>query len=86
MYREFNEKLIKCLIETTIFLEFSDESVVNTNSSIEVMEIISSELHGLNPHDVRHFIEQIGKIALSYSGDKKEFLMGLRKRLGVMGA
>ena len=83
MSQEFNEKLIKCLVETAIFLEFADESVVDPDSSIEMMEIISSELQGLNSRDIKYCSEQIGKIAASYSGAKKEFVMRLPSYLGI---
>ena len=65
------------------FLEFSDESVVDPDSSIEMMEIISSELQGLNSNDIKHFKEQIKEIANTYFDKKKEFVMRLPNYLGI---
>lgn len=83
MSQEFNEKLIRCLVETAIFLEFSDESVVDPDSSIEMLEVISSELQGLNSSDIKYFKEQIKEIANTYFDEKKEFVIGLPKYLGI---
>lgn len=83
MSQEFNEKLIECLVKTTIFLEFSDENVVDPDSSIEMLEVISAELQGLNSSDIQYFEEKIKKIAASYSDEKKEFIIGLPHYLGI---
>ena len=83
MSQEFNTKLIKCLVETAVFLEFSDETIVDPDSSIEMLEAISSELQGLSSDDIEYFNEQIREISNSYFDEKKEFVMGLSKHLGI---
>ena len=74
---------MRCLVETAIFLEFSDESVVDPDSSVEMLEAISSELQGLNSNDIKYFKAQIKEIANNYFDEKKEFVIGLPKYLGI---
>ncbi len=44
MFQEFNNKIFKCLIDTVIFLEFSEENIVDPDSAAELLETIGAEL------------------------------------------
>ena len=48
-----------------------------------MLEAISSELQGLNSNDIKYFKAQIKEIANNYFDEKKEFVIGLPKYLGI---
>lgn len=83
MYQKFSDKIIKCFVEMIIFLEFSDENIVNSDSAIEILELISSELQSMDESNKEFFKKQIEKIAISYSADKKKFVLSLPEYLGL---
>ena len=71
--------LIKILIDTIIFLEFSDESVINQDSAIAMMEQISSDLRKMNIDDKQKLLGVIEAILDYYPENHKEFLRNLSK-------
>jgi len=83
MFQEFNNKIFKCLIDKVIFLEFSEENIVDPDSAAELLETIGAELQSMNEKNRQFFKEKIKVIAHDYSDDKKNFVCSLPDFFGL---
>jgi hypothetical protein len=67
-----------------IFLEFSDESSINQDVAVSLMEQISSDLSLINDQDRVFFVNNLTAISEHYTDDKKEFIKSLPENLGLL--
>lgn len=72
----------KVIIDVAIFLEFTGEDLLNSDSAIGVMEQISSELRRMPKQERQIFADQCRELSDTY-GEKKDFVMSLPETLGV---
>lgn len=83
MYQDFNDAILKGLIDAIFFLEFSEEDVVNPDNAVAILESIGSELQSMDEANKEKFKLQIKKIAPSYTENKKKFVLALPDYLGL---
>ena len=76
--------MVKCLIETMIFLEFTDEELLNPDVAVEMQERIASELNDLNHNEKNILKNKIKEIVESYKDEKiKNYITSLPDNLGI---
>lgn len=80
MNKTLNEAVVNSLVEIMFFLEFSDESIVDPDSSIQALETVSYELRSMDTESKILFCEQLKKIARSSSEEKRNFIKTLLKQ------
>ena len=66
-----NDKIVKILIDTFIFLEFSDDEVINEDASIQLMEQISSDLQCMDDENKNYLAMKIKEMSIFYDEDKQ---------------
>lgn len=83
-YQKINKSLAKCLIDTMVFLEFTNEELINPDIAIEMQESISFELNKLSDAEKCELNEMIGAISAEYK-DKKisKYVISLPSNLGI---
>ena len=81
---KLNQVLVKCLIETLIFLEFTDEKLLHLDSAVEMQELIASHLNALDKEDkalLKNLIKDIGN---EHEVENiKRFILSLSESLGI---
>ena len=78
-----NESVVRALIDAIVFLEFSDEAEVNSDSAIGTMEAISSQLEGLSQNEKLAFLEISRRYALEFEDvEVQEFVNSLDRAMG----
>ena len=83
MNQMLDSHCIKVIIDMIIFLEFSDEDVVNPDSAIEVIENVASELKLMDYKYKKDFLKKIEELSHDYTGKQKDFVKNLPEVLGI---
>lgn len=83
MKEKLNNVLIKSILETLIFLEFSDDKVLDPDASIEMMETIASNLQDLGDKEKKDLFLEFSKMSTYYPLQQKEFIQDLSNSLGL---
>lgn len=76
--------LVKAIVSTLVFFEFSEEDTVNPDIAIQAMENISAELQLMDKDGQAYFCSQLQIVAASYSGDEAVFVNELGEALGLL--
>lgn len=84
MSQEINKHLAKAIIDIAIFLEFSDDSILDADAAIAVMEQLASELQIMDEDAKMKLIKQFQMLVAEYAGDRAEFVRTLPDTLGLM--
>jgi len=83
-YQNFKESMVKCLIETMVFLEFTSEELLNPDVAIEMQESISFELGKLSHDEKCELKEMLELISLEYTDNKiTQYIKSLPSSLGI---
>ncbi|KWK81255.1 hypothetical protein WM17_20015 [Burkholderia ubonensis] len=77
-----NKCLVKAIIDTVIFPEFSGEEVLDPDVSTEFMEQLAGELQCMSEHEKSKVVACIRNLAGSY-GDRADFVSGLPENIGL---
>lgn len=80
---EINNCLLNSLIELLIFLEFSDEEMVNPDAAIRAFEQLSIRLLELSDSEKSSFLYECKKISLQYRGAEADFIANIGESLGL---
>lgn len=83
MSKELIRTLSKCLIDTAVFLEYTEEDELNEGTAVKMLEQLGSELRSLNDKDKEHLVCQINGLAEKYPQSVKLFVKQLPHNLGV---
>lgn len=79
-----NYNLLKALVNTTVFLEFSDENVIDPDIAVAVMEQIAADLSDLTADEKKHLLESFSKLSEVFPDkEKSEFVASLGDTLGI---
>ena len=81
---EINIHLVKAIADMAIFLEFSDENVVDDDAAIAVLEQMGAELQLMDEATKSSFIAKLAVISNDYSDDQSDFVSGLAESLGLL--
>jgi hypothetical protein len=83
MSQNLIEILTKCLVDTLIALEFSEESQLGEDTVIQIIEQIGHELQSLPNADKELLIEKLNKLSKTYPDQLREFIVLLPENLGL---
>lgn len=75
--------LIKALVDLILFLEFSDDEVVDPDASIQAMEQLSATLLDMTDGEKDAFIDKVNSMVADYDKEEAEFLSSIGEALGL---
>jgi 16S rRNA C1402 (ribose-2'-O) methylase RsmI len=79
-----NKNIVKAIVETTIFLEFSSEDVVNPDAAIALMEEIAAILQNMEVSQKTELVKIFEEISVEYSDiEQQQFINELGGNLGL---
>jgi hypothetical protein len=79
-----NSHLIKIILDIAIFLEFSNEDIINDDSAIQMMESIAYELQKMEESHKNDFIKKINELANEYKDEQKVFVQTFAYNYGLI--
>ncbi|MFD1554499.1 hypothetical protein ACFSHT_02505 [Paraburkholderia silviterrae] len=77
-----NRHLVKAIVDMAVFLEFTDEDVLNPDISMAALEQLANELQCMSESEKSSVAECIRELATSY-GERSEFVVSLPENLGI---
>jgi hypothetical protein len=80
--QEIDPHLVKAIIDVAIFLEFSPETVVDADASVQAMEQMANELGMMSDEHKRAFAMTAKSLAIGY-GIRERFVIDLPETLGL---
>ena len=84
MKEKVNVTFVKIIADFSIFLEFSNDDVLNEDIAIEMMEQLASRLQSLSEDERSSLTEQFHELSLSYTdNDKADFVRDLPESFGI---
>ncbi|MFK7974467.1 MAG: hypothetical protein AB8B66_06405 [Rickettsiaceae bacterium] len=83
MNNSLSNKLIKVLLDLVIFIEFSNEDIVNEDAAVGILEEVAAELQDLEQEDKQELLKQIKNLSSMYSSEKKAFLENFSDYFGL---
>lgn len=84
MHQEIDKHLAKAIIDITIFLEFSDETVLDADASVGAMEQLAAELQLMSQDTKNSLIEQFQSLASEYPAGRGDFVRSLAETMGLV--
>ncbi|MCV0349024.1 MULTISPECIES: hypothetical protein [Alphaproteobacteria] len=86
MTHSLSRKLSSCLAMVLYQLENAEESQVNSDFAISMMESVGAELQGLDGNDLAEFITAIREMARTErNGARKRYIEELPENFGLQG-
>jgi len=83
-YDNMNKILVENLVDILIFLEFTDEKLLNLDTSVEMQERISLLLQGLLKEEKKHLLYLLKENTKNYESEKlKNYILSLPETLGL---
>ena len=76
--------LVKAIVDATIFFEFSDDTVIDTDVAMQAMEQMAAELQLMDEGARCAFCSQLKIVAAGYPDDKADFINKLPESLGLV--
>lgn len=77
-----NKYLARIVVDVSIFLEYSDENIIDPDASMELLEQISSELQKMTDAERASLSKSIRELAPQY-GPRANFVADLPSNLGI---
>jgi hypothetical protein len=77
-----NDQLVKAIVDIAVFLEFTDEKLLNADVALAAMEQLASELQKMPLDEKDMFVRRCRDVAESY-GEKEQFVRDLPESLGI---
>ncbi|MGP8433999.1 hypothetical protein ACT2FY_06875 [Paraburkholderia fungorum] len=77
-----NKHLVKAVVDMAVFLEFTDEDVLDPDASMAALEQLANELQGMSDAEKTAVVGCINDLAPSY-GERAEFVAALPEHLGI---
>ncbi len=84
MSSNFTNTLVKCLLDTLIFLEFTNPNLLNEDVAIELLEQISSKLQNMTEKEKQIFIAELENLKTFYPKNMQKFIENLPENIGLM--
>ncbi|MCW0314809.1 hypothetical protein NB694_004609 [Pantoea ananatis] len=79
-----NIKLVKVIADLAIFLEFTNEDLLDPDLAVEALEQMASELQLMDVQDRNDLANSFRTISKEYIGDKSEYVKELPESLGII--
>ena len=83
MSQNLIEKLTKCLVDTFLFLEISNEELVNEDAAVAMLEQLSSDIQSLDDFNKKNLEREIIKLSSNYPQDVSDIIRNMPKNLGI---
>ncbi|WCM18264.1 hypothetical protein NDK50_12365 [Paraburkholderia bryophila] len=77
-----NDHLVKAIVDIAMFLEFTDENLLDADAAIRAMEQLADELQKMPADGKDVFIRCCHDLAGRY-GNKRQFVENLPEALGI---
>jgi hypothetical protein len=79
-----NRHVVKALADVAIFLEFTDEDLLNQDAAIEVMEQLAAELQLMNQDEKTNLSRLFDELSNDFPNARhKDFVKNLSDSLGL---
>jgi diadenosine tetraphosphate (Ap4A) HIT family hydrolase len=81
-----NKAILRALIDTIMFLEFSDNENINPDAAVAQMEQIASFLQDMDKKEIEQFVETCSLVAQEYKDDaeKTNFILSICENFGLI--
>ncbi|WP_380183999.1 hypothetical protein [Kalamiella sp. sgz302252] len=79
-----NIKLVKVIADLAIFLEFTNENLLDPDLAVEALEQMASELQLMDAQDRNDLANIFRNISKEYIGDQSEYVKDLPESLGLI--
>lgn len=78
--------LARAVVEAILFLEFSNDGVIEEDAAVQQLESIAGVLRGLDTHARNRFVSLCNEIAHDYdvASGKAEFVRSIPVNLGIV--
>ena len=83
MNYEMNHHLVKAIVDVAIFLEFSDDGVIDPDAATQALEQMAAELQLMDVGARESLCSRLNQVARTYSGEKADFVGGLSEVFGL---
>jgi len=77
------EWLARALVDVCIFLEFSNDDVIDPDAAVKVFEDLSATLQSAEPSVQRSLRADMARLAASYGAEKPSFVEALADNIGL---
>lgn len=84
MKQQLNSYLVKIITDFIIFCEFSNEEVIDPDSSIQIIENIAYVMQSMDDISKKELIINFNEIVKQYSKEHQEFVQNLPVMLGII--
>jgi hypothetical protein len=75
--------LVRALVDLCVFLEYSDDNVLDPNAALKAFEDLSVTLQSADPSVQRSVRAEISKLAATYDAEKSSFVESLADNIGL---
>lgn len=84
MSSSINQNLVKAVADIAIFLEFTNEKLLDPDTSVEALEQLAMELQLMDDEDRVNLAQQLRQISGTYADKHKaQFIENLPESLGL---
>lgn len=84
MSKFINDHLVRVIADLAIFLEFTNEGLLDPDTSVEAMEKMAMELQLMEDEDRNSLAKQLKSLSLEYKDERKiKFINTLPESLGL---
>lgn len=80
---EINSHLLYSLVDLLLFLEFSDENIIDSDAAVQAMEQLSARLMEMQEADKVAFVSECKKLSAQFNGEKADFIANIGEHLGL---
>lgn len=78
--------IIKAIVDMAVWLEFADESQLDPDAAVSLLEQLAGELQLMDDAARRELARQMSTLAGQYSGRERKFVTDLPEALGLIDA
>ena len=76
--------LLKCLVDQLIAIEFSDDTLINTDFEVKICEATCAELIQLNENKISELRKLLIDLSKSYDNpEHRDFIISLPENIGL---
>jgi hypothetical protein len=83
MNTKIDEYVIKTIVDTAIFFEFSEDNIINTDVSIQMLEQMAATLQSSMQNTREFLCKEFKRLSINYSGEQCEFVGRLGDIFGL---
>lgn len=77
-------QLVKIIADLAVFLEFTDEELLDPDLAVEALEQVAAGLQLMDNHQRNEIANTLKDLSKQYTGDKEEYVRNLPESLGLI--